>query len=121
LANLTAKVYMLEFAVYLPIIVVMAKSFGIDGVAAAWTIRVALDLALLMYASSRFVLRASMPKLYLSLLIRAGCLFLLPALSLPRWARVFAVLCFGFTYLIRSGPRIRQTLSSPATAQDARV
>ncbi len=47
--DLTAKLYFLEFPLYLPLLWLLLKHWGIDGVALAWTLRVALDGALLLY------------------------------------------------------------------------
>lgn len=53
--DLTAKLHLLELAVYLPGLWWAIHNHGITGAAMAWTIRVALDTLLLFLLSSRFL------------------------------------------------------------------
>ena len=55
--DLTAKIHLMEFPVYLPVIWYSAKTFGIVGAACAWTARVTVDMILLMVATTRLVPR----------------------------------------------------------------
>jgi O-antigen/teichoic acid export membrane protein len=54
-ADLTAKFNLIELPLYLLMIWWMLKSYGIDGVAVTWVVRVALDTALLFWVSRRFL------------------------------------------------------------------
>jgi O-antigen/teichoic acid export membrane protein len=47
-ARAVAAVHLLELVVYLPVLVLLVRAFGIVGAAAAWTLRAAVDAALLM-------------------------------------------------------------------------
>lgn len=78
--DITAKIHLLELPLYLLLLWAFMVRFGVIGVALAWSIRMALDLAILLYAAasqslamSRTVRRAAarmvMPVVGLSLLL----------------------------------------------------
>ena len=46
-ADLTAKLHVIELPIYIFLIVVLVAAFGIVGAAVAWTVRIALDTAML--------------------------------------------------------------------------
>lgn len=46
-SDITAKLHLFELIIYLPLLYFFVKIFGITGAAAAWTIRVAIDAAVL--------------------------------------------------------------------------
>lgn len=46
-ADLTAKLHVIELPIYIFLIVVLVAAFGIAGAAVAWTVRIALDTAML--------------------------------------------------------------------------
>jgi len=50
-ADITAKFHFIEAVAYIPLLWLLIKTWGIDGAALGWTIRVTLDLALLLWAS----------------------------------------------------------------------
>jgi O-antigen/teichoic acid export membrane protein len=53
--DLAAKLHLIELPLYLVLVVVLTREFGISGTAAAWTMRVAVDaVALLVLAGRRF-------------------------------------------------------------------
>jgi O-antigen/teichoic acid export membrane protein len=52
-ARATALIHLLESFVYIPILLVMLKAYGITGAATAWTIRALLDLLLLHAQAER--------------------------------------------------------------------
>lgn len=52
-ADLTAKLHMAELPVYLLTLTYLAQHFGIEGVAAAWVLRVAVDLVALLLLTDR--------------------------------------------------------------------
>ena len=47
--DLTAKLHLLELALYIPYLWVLIEQFGIDGAAIAWVIRVAISSLVLLY------------------------------------------------------------------------
>jgi O-antigen/teichoic acid export membrane protein len=51
--DITAKFYLFELIIYIPLILLFVKEFGLPGAAAAWSIRVALDTALLLAAAGK--------------------------------------------------------------------
>jgi O-antigen/teichoic acid export membrane protein len=51
--DLPAKLHLAELVVHIPLTILLVRQFGIAGAAAAWTIRVLLDMSLLMLASAR--------------------------------------------------------------------
>lgn len=52
-ADLTAKLHVVELPIYALTLVLLARAFGIAGVAAAWTIRVAIDTSVLLAMTVR--------------------------------------------------------------------
>lgn len=52
--DLTAKFHAIELPIHAVVVVVLVALFGIPGAALAWTLRVALDTALLFWAATRF-------------------------------------------------------------------
>jgi O-antigen/teichoic acid export membrane protein len=53
--DVTARVHLLELPLYLGILWLFARSFGLVGVAGAWTLRVCGDAAILQALASRYV------------------------------------------------------------------
>ncbi len=53
--DLCAKFHVVELVVYVPLLFLLLGAWGITGAAAAWTLRVALDGALLLRAAQRLV------------------------------------------------------------------
>jgi O-antigen/teichoic acid export membrane protein len=51
--DLPAKFHLIELAIHVPLTIVLIRSFGIAGAAAAWTTRVTLDMCLLLWAAAR--------------------------------------------------------------------
>jgi O-antigen/teichoic acid export membrane protein len=51
--DLPAKFHVAELVVHIPLTILLVRQFGIAGAGAAWTIRVVLDLGLLLAASAR--------------------------------------------------------------------
>ena len=51
--DLPAKFHLIELAIHIPLTIVLIRSFGIAGAAAAWTTRVTLDMCLLLWAAAR--------------------------------------------------------------------
>jgi O-antigen/teichoic acid export membrane protein len=51
--DLPAKFHLAELAIHIPLTILLVREFGIAGAAGAWTIRVILDLCLLLVASAR--------------------------------------------------------------------
>ena len=53
--DLTAKFHIIELALYLPILWLMIRSYGVRGAAIAWTLRVLLDCIFLAFAAQHFL------------------------------------------------------------------
>jgi O-antigen/teichoic acid export membrane protein len=51
--DLPAKFHLIELVIHIPLTIVLIRSFGIAGAAAAWTTRVTLDMFLLLCAAAR--------------------------------------------------------------------
>jgi O-antigen/teichoic acid export membrane protein len=51
--DVTAKLHMIEFPLYIPLVCWLIRAFGIEGAAAAWVLRVTLDAALLFWMAGR--------------------------------------------------------------------
>jgi hypothetical protein len=49
----TAKLHMIEFPLYIPLVYWLIRGYGIEGAAAAWVLRVTLDAALLFWMAGR--------------------------------------------------------------------
>lgn len=95
--DLTAKFHLVEFCIYLPLLLWAISAHGIAGAAAAWALRVSLDGVMLLWATQRLIpalrvytvrvlgyMVASAALFYLcsypdSLLLRSGMLFVVMA------------------------------------------
>jgi O-antigen/teichoic acid export membrane protein len=55
--DLTAKFHMIELLVYLPILWLMVKHYGVQGAAVAWTLRALLDATFLLCGAQHFLNR----------------------------------------------------------------
>jgi O-antigen/teichoic acid export membrane protein len=53
--DVTAKLHMIEFPLYIPLVCWFIRAFGIEGAASAWVLRVTLDAALLFWMAERAV------------------------------------------------------------------
>jgi O-antigen/teichoic acid export membrane protein len=53
--DIPAKFHLLELLLYVPLVWILVRNFGIAGGAVAWSIRVAIDTLLLFVASGKFV------------------------------------------------------------------
>jgi O-antigen/teichoic acid export membrane protein len=51
--DLPAKFHLTELVIHIPLTILLVRQFGIAGAAAAWTLRVGLDLCLLMAGAAR--------------------------------------------------------------------
>ncbi len=71
--DLIAKLYLAELVPYLLLLWVLARLFGIQGVAAAWTIRCALDAALLLAITRHVVPVARRALRRGAAIVLAGC------------------------------------------------
>ena len=80
--DICAKFHLMELALYIPTLFVFLAWWGITGAAAAWTIRVAVDGGLLLWAAHRLVGAGEHRARVRSVLGYAGCLGLALALAL---------------------------------------
>jgi O-antigen/teichoic acid export membrane protein len=55
--DLTAKFHLIEVTLYLPVLWLMVKHYGVQGAAISWTARVLLDATFLTFAGQRFLRR----------------------------------------------------------------
>ena len=53
--DLTAKLHLLELILYVPYLWLLIEKHGINGAATAWTIRVAISTAALLYLAQRCI------------------------------------------------------------------
>ena len=53
LAKKTGRLHLVELVIYLPVLYLLVKAFGITGAAAAWALRTAVDCASLFYLSKQ--------------------------------------------------------------------
>jgi O-antigen/teichoic acid export membrane protein len=60
-SRLTALLHMIEFPIFLVMLVIFASIWGLVGVAAAWVIRNVLDAVLLFYYAERYMTFSSTP------------------------------------------------------------
>jgi O-antigen/teichoic acid export membrane protein len=51
--DITSKLHLMEVAIYVPVLMLLIKNFGIDGAAMAWAARVLIDTLLLFYCAKR--------------------------------------------------------------------
>jgi len=105
-ADLTAKLHLLEVPVYTVMLLALVVSKGIDGAAAAWLLRVAVDMLLLLLISGRLLSKAIPATKAICLGVFVATLSLLvPVLDLPLPVRaIYAVLLlsgFGVVAWVR--------------------
>ncbi|HXH06228.1 MAG TPA: flippase [Vicinamibacterales bacterium] len=83
--DVTAKLHLIELPIYLCILWVFVESFGIEGAAAAWTLRAAGDAAALFFSAMRLVpeLSASQLRTLLGAVGGLAVLSALPAVHSP--------------------------------------
>ena len=60
--DLTAKLHIFELLLYIPYFIYFTKTYGIEGAALSWVLRVFISTILLTYIANKFVLRTSTPK-----------------------------------------------------------
>lgn len=80
--DLTAKLHIVELPIYLTLVWVLMKNFGINGVAMAWVLRATADVAMLSIAV-RLILPATSKTVHLSGLVLAAMLVVLCAGMVP--------------------------------------
>lgn len=115
-ADVTAKLHVLELPLFAAMLVVMVREIGILGAAAAWTIRVALDCALLFAAAWQLlpdirstIARGGSRVLFAVMLMTAVVFVLKGAAQL---ITVAVILTFG---LIETGRMLRAFAKVPAS------
>ena len=78
--DLSAKLHLLELPIYLPMLWLAIRSYGVIGAALAWSGRVAVDGVLLFWLSGRLIHNRDLLKR-----LATGLLVALGALALPLW------------------------------------
>lgn len=97
--DLTAKLHLLEFPVYIFFLLALIKSIGIEGVAVAWTVRMAIDMLGLYFMAHRMLSCTSslLKRKTVVLLAALGILCLAATLSELLWrSLVFAAVLIVF-------------------------
>lgn len=74
--DLTAKLHFIELIIYIPVLVLFTKTYGINGVAYVWVLRVSIDM-ICMYYFSRKVLKSNIMELKHQIWIGLGAFFIL--------------------------------------------
>jgi O-antigen/teichoic acid export membrane protein len=91
--DLPAKFHLFELAVHIPLTILLIRAYGISGAAAAWTIRVTIDMCLLFWAGSR-VSRISVGQLAGGDVVKSATWVLLLVVSLAA-AKALSVSSMG--------------------------
>jgi O-antigen/teichoic acid export membrane protein len=73
--DLTGKLHLLELPLYAGAILLLSHFLGLQGIAIAWVLRVAVDTAILFAVAHRFLPRAAMPRRALGMTVGAGLAF----------------------------------------------
>lgn len=94
----TAKIHIIEFCVYIPILISLTATIGIQGAAIAWTLGVFLELILLESQASKLA-EQDFPKVRLVILL--GMLLVLGAISfqMANWLKVMVTIVVGVVSL----------------------
>lgn len=121
-ADITAKLHLLEFPVYLVLLWILTRRLGIEGTAWAWTARIGLDAVLLCVFVWRLLPRSSWLLIRILALAVAG----LTLVSLSTYLSAIAAKCFflivvlsGFglsAWLLALGPQEKEFLRRPRYA-----
>jgi O-antigen/teichoic acid export membrane protein len=130
-ADLTAKLHLVELPLYVLMILALGHSYGVNGVALAWTLRVSVDTVLLCWLNRRH-LAELIPALdrslvWLGVMIAILALIGLPAAFIPRaiMAASVMVVFTAFAWLVLLAPAeravareaLRRRQDRPAPAQ----
>ena len=81
--DLTAKFHLVELAMYLPLLFLMVKHFGIQGAAVSWSVRVSVDMILLVYTADTFLEAKDKIQQKMTAAIFFGAIVLLIASQVP--------------------------------------
>jgi O-antigen/teichoic acid export membrane protein len=118
--DLPAKFHLAELAIHVPLTLFLIRNFGITGAAASWTIRVTLDLCLLLIGSARCtgtsfasVAGGQVARTGGAVAALGGALFLaatltsasLPLSALAALTAVAAFLVLGWNWILRDTER----------------
>lgn len=99
-SDLTAALHLVELPIYIALLWVLARTFGVAGVAMAWTFRIALDTVVLLVLARRALRVAAappdltVPVVLVVLLAALGIVALIPAFGLR--LAVGGVIAAGF-------------------------
>jgi O-antigen/teichoic acid export membrane protein len=110
-ADLTAKLHLAEFPLYVGLIAVLGMNFGITGIALAWTLRVSIDTVALCWLSRR-QLANLIPGIDRMLVWLGGMTVMLLLITLP--ASLPARIALGGLTLIAFTVLAWKSLLSPA-------
>ena len=117
--DLTAKLHLVELPIYLLALAFLTKFRGIEGVAMAWTIRVAIDALVLFWLAGRFLpVQSSIKMLTPSLIVAALAIFALgtvPGVFMTKILLLLVVLLPSalFAWFILLSPEERKLVQAP--------
>jgi O-antigen/teichoic acid export membrane protein len=117
--DLTAKLHLVELPLYLLALVSLTKFRGIEGVAMAWTARVALDALVLFWLAGRFLpITSAIKTLTLSLVVAALAIFALATLPSVLMTKILLLLVVLLpfvllTWFVLLSPEERKLVQAP--------
>jgi O-antigen/teichoic acid export membrane protein len=94
--SITAKLHLLELPLYLLIVWQLAKMYGIEGVAIAWVLRIAVDAALLFYIADKFLAVVDKTKSRMILILLASLVLILISMDLKELQTKIIFLSISF-------------------------
>jgi hypothetical protein len=94
--DVTAKFHLMELPVYVVMLFLLARSWGITGVAVAWLVRVMIDTFLLFWFSSRLLPECRFIVTRLPLMIGAALALNVAAVLITGLATKLIVVCAIF-------------------------
>lgn len=94
--DITAKLHLIEVAIYVPMLFLLINEWGLLGAALAWLLRVALDLLMLIYYSNKSILRRYAKDKNIDKFAAEHALFVLLVLIIsPAFIKDFAIRLFA--------------------------
>lgn len=107
--DLTAKVHLTELLPYIGLLWLLTKKYGIAGTAAAWTLRITADTALLLWFARNTIseIRAEVSRTFVMIPVIAVAFFLASAIE-PLYARALIALAVCVSCGILLWPSLRR-------------
>jgi hypothetical protein len=95
-----AKLHLIELPIYAMLVVVLLRTFGLPGIAMAWTARAILDAAALSWVSRRILGLAVLPRVRASALLTMPMLLAISALLPTTGLRLLFVVVAGGLFVV---------------------